>query len=72
MNPKKAYVDGYVDKIDECLKALYDEGNKDAIIARDQAAMGDDFQEFENTITAVYEQIETARNNLAAYADKFQ
>lgn len=66
---KKEYVEKYVKVLDDALKGLFDESKESEIIAADKAALGEDFDAFEERISAAYDKVEAAKKSLQEYAD---
>ena len=66
---KKEYVERYVSVLDDALKGLFDESRESEIIAADQAALVEDYDEFEKQITAAYNKVEEAKNALKQFAE---
>lgn len=66
---KKEYVNKYVEVLEGALKGLFDESKEKEILTADKAALGEDYEAFEEIITAAYEKVEAAKNSLAEYAE---
>ena len=64
---KKEYVEQYVEVLENALKGLFDESRESEILAADKAALGDDYEAFEETITAAYK-VEAAKKLLENFA----
>ena len=65
---KREYVGQYVEVLDAALKGLFDESREAEILAADKAALGEDYEAFEQQITSAYDQVEEARDALAQFA----
>ncbi|MBP5634497.1 hypothetical protein J6X09_02275 [Candidatus Saccharibacteria bacterium] len=67
--PKKEYVEQYVAVLDNALLGLFDESKENEILAKDKAALGDDYEAFEKQITAAFDKVSEARDALKKYAE---
>ena len=67
---KKEYVEKYIQCLDNALKGLFDEAEQERILKADQEALGEDYKEFEATITAAYDKVEEARDLLRDFVAK--
>ena len=66
---KKEYVEQYVKVLDDALKGLFDESKESEILAADQAALGENYDAFEEQVTAAYNKVEEAKNTLKQFAE---
>lgn len=66
---KKEYVEQYVKILENALVGLFDESREAEILAADKAALGDDYDAFEEQITAAYDKVEAAKNLLKEFAE---
>ena len=66
---KKEYVEQYVKVLDDALKGLFDESKESEILAADRAALGEDYDAFEEQVTVAYNKVEEAKNALKRFAE---
>ena len=66
---KREYVEQYVEVLENALKGLFDESRESEILAADKAALGEDYEAFEEQITAAYDKVEAAKDSLKKFAE---
>ena len=66
---KKEYVEKYIKVLEDALKGLFDEEREEEILAADKAALGDDYEAFEDAVTEAYDTVKEACKKLSKFAD---